>query len=75
MTEPISFEADIKPLFRERDQRSMKRMFDLWSHTDVKAHADAILEAVRNGSMPCDEEWPAEQVDTFQRWVDSDFPA
>ena len=74
MTEPISFEGDIKPLFRESDQRSMKRMFDLWAYTDVRAHAADILDAVRTGSMPCDDEWPSERVDLFQRWVDSDFP-
>jgi hypothetical protein len=75
MTEPISFEGDIKPLFRERDQRSMQRHFDLWSYDDVKAHADDILDAVSTGSMPCDDEWPAEKVDTFRSWMDSDFPA
>ncbi|MDX6255368.1 MAG: hypothetical protein QOJ11_1702 [Frankiales bacterium] len=75
MTEPISFEGDIKPLFRERDQRSMKRHFDLWSYDDVKAHADDIFDAVSSGSMPCDDEWPAENVDAFRRWMDSDYPA
>jgi hypothetical protein len=74
MTEPISFEADIKPLFRERDQRSMRRSFDLWSYEDVRTNADAIFEQVSDGSMPCDGEWPVEQVDTFRRWMDSDFP-
>ena len=75
MTDAIGFEADIKPLFRERDQRSMKRMFDLWAYDDVKAHAEAIVEAVRNGSMPCDEAWPGADVEKFQQWIDSDFPA
>jgi hypothetical protein len=32
---PISFEQQIKPLFRERDRQSMKFAFDLWSHDDV----------------------------------------
>ncbi len=75
MTEPISFESDIKPLFRERDQRSMKYLFDLWAYDDVKEHADAILENVRSGDMPCDDEWPADRVATFRRWMDSDYPA
>jgi hypothetical protein len=75
MTEPISFETDVKPLFRERDQRSMNRMFDLWDYEDVKAHAAAILEQVRAGSMPCDEPWPSENVEKFQRWTESGFPA
>lgn len=71
----ISFEADIKPLFRERDQRSMKFVFDLWSYEDVKEHADDIVDNLRSGDMPCDGTWPTEQVDLFQAWMDADFPA
>ena len=41
----ISFDADIKPLFREKDRDSMLRAFDLWSYADVQAHADAIALA------------------------------
>jgi hypothetical protein len=70
-----SFEADIKPLFRERDRESMLRMFDLWSYDDVKENADRILGAVRSGSMPCDGQWPEEQVGLLQRWVDGGEPA
>jgi hypothetical protein len=68
------FEADIKPLFRERDQRAMQSHFDLWSHDDVSRHADAILSRLRDGTMPCDGAWPAAQVDLFQRWVESGKP-
>ena len=56
--EPISFEKQIKPLFRSRDQQSMKFAFDLWSYDDVKANAQAILERLDNGTMPCDGAWP-----------------
>jgi hypothetical protein len=66
-----TFEGDVKPLFRERDQSSMLQVFDLWSFDDVSANADAILDAVRTGSMPCDGPWPAEKVDVFARWVDN----
>ena len=65
-----TFESDIKPLFRESDRDAMIAAFDLWSFDDVKANADAIAGAVRSGSMPCDGEWPEEQVDLLQRWVD-----
>jgi len=47
--EPVRFEHDIKPLFRERDQQSMKSHFDLWAYTDVSLHADAILARLRDG--------------------------
>jgi CDGSH-type Zn-finger protein/truncated hemoglobin YjbI len=69
--EPVSFAAHIKPLFRPRDQRSMQFAFDLWSYADVSAHADAILDRLRAGTMPCDGAWPASQIDVFQRWTDS----
>jgi hypothetical protein len=41
---------------------------------DVKANADAILTAVRTGSMPCDTPWSTEKVDLLERWVDSGTP-
>ena len=65
-----SFEADVKPLFREGDRRSMEFAFDLWSYDDVSQSANAILGRLRNGSMPCDGAWPDEQVELFQRWID-----
>jgi hypothetical protein len=66
----VSFSKDIRPLFRTKDQESMRRAFDLYDYADVAEHADAILEALRSGKMPCDGAWPADRVDTFQRWVD-----
>jgi hypothetical protein len=68
-TEPISFETDVKPLFRERDRSSMEFAFDLWSADDVSENADAILDRLKAGTMPCDGGWPKEQVDLFERWV------
>lgn len=67
--ETISFEHDIQPLFRERDRNSMSSTFDLWSYDDVANWSDAILTRLRNGSMPCDGEWPKEQVALFEEWV------
>jgi CDGSH-type Zn-finger protein len=71
---PVSFAAHIKPLFRLSDRRSMQFAFDLWSCDDVSAHADAILERLRAGTMPCDGGWPGAQVDVFQRWIDNGKP-
>jgi hypothetical protein len=45
--------------------------FDLYSFHDVSAHADRILERLKAGEMPCDREWPASQVQLFERWVQS----
>jgi CDGSH-type Zn-finger protein len=69
--EQISFERHVRCLFRRRDRQSMTFAFDLWSYDDVSQHAAAILDRVRNGSMPCDMTWPPEQVETFSRWIDS----
>lgn len=69
--ESPSFESDIRPLFREQDQRSMTFAFELWAYNDVRAHADAILGRLRDGSMPCDGAWPNQQVDLFQKWIES----
>jgi hypothetical protein len=69
-----TFETDIKPLFREGDREAMLAAFDLWSFDDVKLNADKIVAAVRAGSMPCDMQWPDEQVDLLQRWIDGGAP-
>jgi hypothetical protein len=34
----LSFERDVRPMFREKDRDSMLKAFDLWSHSDVQAH-------------------------------------
>jgi len=72
--EPVSFAQHIKPLFRDKDRQSMSFVFDLWSYADVSANAAAILDQVRNGTMPCDGSWAAEKVAVFQRWSDSGRP-
>lgn len=72
---PLSFERDIRPLFRERDRMAMRFAFDLWSVDDVRTHADAILARLDDGSMPCDGTWTAEQLATFGRWIAAGTPA
>ena len=70
----ISFDSDIKPLFREKDRDSMRRAFDLWSYADVQSHAAAIAARLKNGSMPCDGAWPPERVELFERWIEQGEP-
>ena len=67
--ETISFEREIKPLFRDRDRGSMKFFIDLWSYDDVARESDAILERLRDGSMPCDGAWDEARIALFQSWV------
>jgi hypothetical protein len=71
----LSFERDIKPLFRQKDRDAMQRAFDLFDYDDVVENADAIVGALRNGQMPCDGAWPGEQVDKLQEWIDAGTPA
>ena len=71
----VSFETDVKPMFRERDQQSMEFAFDLWSHEDVSRNADAILDRLKDGTMPCDGAWSQAQLDLFERWMTSGKPA
>jgi hypothetical protein len=70
MGDPVSFEQDVKPLFRERDRGAMSFLFDLWAFEDVSANSDAILGELESGSMPCDGPWDADRVETFRRWVE-----
>ncbi len=74
---PLSFTADIRPLFRDEfDVETMKRYgLDLSSHAEVKEHARAIYAALDDGSMPCDDPWPEGKVALFKRWMDEGMAA
>jgi hypothetical protein len=73
--EAVGYECDIRPLFREKDVSSMSKAFDLASYEDVRAHSNAILAKVAEGSMPCDGPWPQQRVELFRSWVDAGCPA
>jgi hypothetical protein len=60
------YEADIRPLFRERDRAAMLSRFDLWSYDNVRANADAILGQLAAESMPYERAWPDEEVKLFR---------
>jgi len=74
MEDQLSFAQDIRPLFRDRDIQSMSFAFDLASHDEVNANAEAIYERLASGSMPCDGGWPAEDVERFRTWIDNGSP-
>jgi len=71
----LSFELDIRPLFRAKDRDSMLAVFDLFDYADVVEHADAIVGSLSSGQMPCDGAWPASQVEMLQQWIDLGKPA
>jgi CDGSH-type Zn-finger protein/truncated hemoglobin YjbI/ferredoxin len=69
--ETVSYTRHVKPLFRQMDRQSMTFAFDLWSHDDVARHAEAILQRLEAGTMPCDGAWPPERIEVFRRWAAS----
>lgn len=70
----VTFETDIRPLFRDDDRDAMSWAFDLGSFEDVREYAEAVYERLEDGSMPCDEPWPEERVQLFRDWIDAGTP-
>jgi hypothetical protein len=77
MANRTSFQADILPLFTERDIHAMSKAFNLGSYDDVKAHAAAIYDRIRGiggAVMPPlpprgEGPWPQSQIDLFAKWM------
>ena len=69
---PVSFAKDIRPLFRDTpDIDTMKDSgLDLSSYADVQAQAKEIHARLLDGSMPCDDPWPKEQIALFKQWME-----
>jgi len=70
-----NFARDIRPLFRDQDVEEMQFAFDLSEYDDVKANAEAILERLSDGSMPCDGAWSDEQIELFRQWMEEGYEA
>jgi hypothetical protein len=69
-----TFAHDIRLLFRDSDVEEMRFAFDLSQYDDVKSNAAAIYERLADGSMPCDEAWPAERITLFRQWMEAGSP-
>ncbi|HKN29113.1 MAG TPA: hypothetical protein VJY34_14995 [Roseiarcus sp.] len=77
MTKLTSFEADIRPLFTERDIQAMSKAFNLASYDDVRPHAAAIYDRIRGiggAVMPPppprgEGPWPQSRIDQFAKWI------
>ena len=52
----------------------MEWAFDLWDYDDVKENAEAILERIEDGTMPCDDPWPEDRIEVFKKWVSEGTP-
>jgi hypothetical protein len=71
----VSFERDIRPLFRSQDVEEMSWAFDLSAYDDVREHAEEIHARLADETMPCDGAWPTENVERFRQWIDAGMPA
>jgi hypothetical protein len=77
-----SFQADIRPLFTERDIQGMIKGFNMASYDEVKAHAAAIYDRIRGiggAVMPPPQPrgegpWPQSRIDLFAKWVADGCP-
>ena len=75
MANVTSYQADILPLFSERDIHAMSKAFNLGSYDDVKAHAAAIYDRIRGiggAVMPPppprgEGPWPQSRIDLFAK--------
>jgi hypothetical protein len=61
----LSANPRTSPLFRERARKPMKFVFDLWYFDDVRTRAEAMLERLTDGTMPCDGAWPPDRGAVF----------
>jgi len=67
----VSFEHDIRPLFRDEDIEAMLFAFDLSSYHEVRQHAEEIHSRLAEQTMPCDAPWPETDVERFRHWIDA----
>lgn len=68
-TGAVSFETDIKPLFRNSDRQIMLFFCDLHKFDDVSQNAERIFERLVDGSMPCDAPWSNDKLELFEEWI------
>ena len=81
MSKLTSYEADIRPLFTQRDIQGMSKAFNLASYDDVKKHAAAIFDRIRGiggAVMPPppprgEGRWSQSRIDLFGKWMADGF--
>jgi hypothetical protein len=78
---PVSFNNDIKPLFRPIDVEHMKRgsvLLDDYAYmssaTNDHANAKAVLNTLTKKTMPPGGPfWPQDQLDLFAKWMSDGY--
>lgn len=67
----LSFERDIRPMFRPRDITCMLPFgFDMSKLGDARMHSAEIYERVADKSMPTDGPWSDADIAKFKQWID-----
>ena len=77
MANITSFQADILPLFTERDIHVMSKAFNLAKYDDVRAHAASIYDRIRGiggAVMPPpppkgEGPWAQSRIELFAKWI------
>jgi hypothetical protein len=77
MTKLTSFQANIRPLFTERDIHAMSKALNLANYDDVKTHAAVIYDRIRGiggAVMPPppprgEGPWPKTRIELFAQWI------
>jgi hypothetical protein len=82
---PMSYEADIRPLFREGDIACMHNrrvllgdpawMCDAAAQYGYDDHGNArvVQERLVAGDMPPDAPWSSDHLAAYQQWMDDGF--
>ena len=66
----LSFAADIRPLFRDKDINGMKpNGIDLTSYENAKKHAEDIYARLAAKEMPCDGPWNEGNLQKLKGWI------
>jgi len=77
MANITSFQAEILPLFTERDIHAMSKAFNLGKYEEVRAHAAVIYDRIRGiggAVMPPpppkgEGPWAQSRIELFAKWM------
>ncbi len=71
--EQVGYKSDIRPLFRDFDVETLQKLdgIDLNDVESVRSHREELQERLNQGSLPYDACLSGDQLELFNRWLDS----
>ncbi|NET44492.1 MAG: hypothetical protein F6K15_22580 [Okeania sp. SIO2B3] len=71
----VGYNVDIRPLFRDFDVETLQQLdgINLNDVENVRANAEKLREGLNRGSLPYDACWSDDQIELFNRWIESDM--